>query len=50
MKTRKTYSKEYKDEAIRLVKENARACIQMEKELGIGQATVSQWVREKDAS
>jgi len=47
MRKRKTYSKEFKDEAIRLVKENGLTCVQAERELGIGQGTVSRWRREK---
>ena len=47
MKTRKTYSKEFKDEAIRLSKENGLTFVQVEKELGIGQGTVSRWARER---
>ena len=47
MRKRKTYSKEFKEEAIRLVEGDGRTCVQVEKELGIGQGTVSRWIREK---
>jgi transposase len=47
MKKRKTYSKEFKEEAIRLVKEDGLTCIQVERDLGIGQGTVSKWIRDK---
>ena len=36
MKKRETYSKEFKEEAIRLVKEDGHTCIQVERDLGIG--------------
>ena len=47
MRKRKTYSKEFKEEAIRLVKEDGLTCIQVERDLGIGQGTVSKWIRDK---
>jgi len=40
MKKRKTYAKEFKEEAVRLVKEDGPTCIHMERDLGIGQGTV----------
>ena len=43
MRKRKTYSKEFKEEAISLVKEDGLTCIQVERDLGIGQGTVSKW-------
>ena len=45
MRKRKTYSKEFKEEAIRLVKEDGLTCIQVERDLGIGHGTVSKWIR-----
>ncbi len=47
MRKRKTYSKEFKEEAIRLVKENGPTCIQVERDLGIGHGAVSKWIRDK---
>lgn len=47
MRKRKTYLKELKEEAIRLVKEDGPTCIQVERDLGIGQGTVSKWIRDK---
>jgi transposase len=48
MGKRKTYSIEFKEEAIRLVADGATAT-QVEIDLGIGKGTVSRWVREKRA-
>ncbi len=48
MSKRKTYSIEFKEEAIRLVADGATA-VQVEIDLGIGKGTVSRWVREKKA-
>ena len=47
MKKRKTYSKEFKEEAIRLVEEDGHTCVKVEQDLGIGQGTVSKWIRDK---
>ena len=41
MRKRKTYLKEFKEEAISLVKEDGLTCIQVERDLGIGQGSVS---------
>ncbi len=46
---RKTYSKEFKEGAIRLVEEDNLACSQAESNLGIGKGVVSRWIREKEA-
>jgi len=46
-KCRKTYSKEFKREAIRLVEQDGLACIQVEQDLGIGKGVVSRWIREE---
>ena len=42
MRKRKTYSKEFKEEAIRLVKEDGLTCIQVERDLGIGHGVFCQ--------
>ena len=47
MKKRETYSKEFKEKAIRLVKEDGLTSIQVKRYLGIGQGTVSKWIRNK---
>ena len=47
MRKRKIYSKEFKEEAIRLVKEDGLICIQVERDFGIGYGTVSKWIRDK---
>lgn len=49
VKNRRTYSKEFKNDAISLVVDEGIPCIQVEKNLGIGKGTVSRWVREKKA-
>jgi transposase len=48
MKRRRTYPKEFKEEAIRLVEEDGISCQQAESNLGIGKGVVSRWIREKD--
>ena len=47
MRKRKTYSKEFKEEAIRLVKEDGLTCIQVERDLRTGHGTVSKGIRDK---
>ncbi len=46
-RTRKTYTKEFKEEAISLVVDEGLACVKVEKNLGIGKGTVARWVKEK---
>ena len=46
-KSRRTYSKEFKEEAIKLVQEEGLTCKKVEKNLGIGNGTVSRWVKEQ---
>lgn len=48
MRERRTYSKEFKEEAIRLVQEEDISCRQAEKDLGIGNGVISRWIREKE--
>ncbi len=48
MKKRKTYPAEFKEEAIGLVEKEGLSCVQVEKDLGIGQGVVSRWIREKN--
>ena len=49
MRKIRTYSKEFKEEAIRLVQEERISCYQAEKELGIGNGVISRWIREKES-
>ena len=45
-KGRRHYDKEFKREAVRLVLEEGRRASEVERNLGIGQSTVSRWIRE----
>ena len=45
-KKRRTYDKEFKREAVRLVIEEGRKAAEVERNLGIGRSTVGRWVRE----
>jgi transposase len=45
-KSRRTYDKEFKQEAVRLVVEEGRRPVEVEHNLGIGKGTVGRWVRE----
>ena len=45
-KSRRTYDKEFKQEAVRLVVEESRRAVEVERNLGIGKGTVGRWVRE----
>jgi transposase len=45
-KSRRTYDKEFKQEAVRLVVEEGRRPVEVERNLGIGKGTVQRWVRE----
>jgi transposase len=46
IKSRRTYDKEFKQEAVRLVVEEGRKAVEVERNLGIGIGTVGRWVRE----
>ena len=48
MRKRRTYSPEFKEEAIRLVQEEGISCAEAEKDLGIGTSLISWWIREKE--
>jgi transposase len=43
---RRSYDKEFKREAIRLVIEEGQSASVVERNLGIGKSTVSRWIRE----
>ena len=45
-KQRRTYDKEFKSEAVRLVLEEGYSAAEVERNLGIGANIVSRWVRE----
>ncbi len=45
-KPRRTYDKEFKREAVRLVLEEGRRASTVERNLGIGRGIVSRWIRE----
>jgi transposase len=45
-KPRRTYDKEFKNEAVRLVLEEDYSAAEVERNLGIGANIVSRWVRE----
>jgi transposase len=45
-KKRRTYDKEFKREAVRLVIEEGRKAAEVERNLGIGRSTVGRWLRE----
>jgi len=45
-KLRRTYDKEFKNEAVRLALEESNETAEVEWNLGIGTNTVSRWVRE----
>ena len=41
--TRKTYSREFKIEAVRLAETSGKSLAQLERELGIGEGCIRQW-------
>lgn len=43
IKTRRTYTDEFKREAIQLLKSSGKSARQLERELGIGQTCLSRW-------
>ena len=45
-KQRKTYTREFKLEALRLAETSGRPITQVERELGLGQGTIAHWRRE----
>jgi len=42
-KTRRTYSREFKIEAVRLLETSGRSASQIERELGIGKGNLNRW-------
>ena len=47
-KKRRTYDKEFKKEAVRLVLEEGYSAAEVERNLGIGTNIVARWVRESE--
>ena len=45
-KTRRTYTDEFKREAVRLLEPSGKSTRQLERELGIGRTCLSRWKRE----
>jgi transposase len=45
-KTRRTYTDEFKREAVRLLDSSGKTARQLEQELGIGKTCLSRWKRE----
>ena len=45
-KTRRTYTREFKIEAVRLLKTSGKSAAQIERELGIGGGCLARWKRE----
>ena len=45
-KTRRTYTREFKFEAVRLLETSGKSAAQIERELGIGSGCLSRWKRE----
>ena len=48
MKKRKTYTPEFKREAVRLAKTSGKSQVQIESDLGIGAGCLSRWKREME--
>ena len=49
-KQRKTYSAEFKLEAVRLLETSGKSATELERELGIGDACLSRWKRQLAAN
>ena len=48
MKKRKTYTAEFKREALRLAQSSGKSQVQIERDLGIGAGCLSRWKREQE--
>jgi transposase len=48
-KTRRTYTDEFKREAVQLLETSGKSARQLERELGIGKTCLSRWKRELEA-
>ena len=49
MRTRRLFSREFKLEAVRLVKETGRPVAQVARELGVGETVLNRWVQQFEA-
>jgi transposase len=45
-KTRRTYTREFKLEAVRLLETSGKSAVQIERDLGIGKGCLSRWKQE----
>jgi len=48
-KTRKKYSREFKMEAVRMLKTSGKSAVQLERDLGIGHGNLWRWKRDSAA-
>ena len=48
--SKKRYTPEFKEEAVRLALESDRSVTEVAEELGVAQPTLSRWVRAKEAA
>jgi transposase len=48
MSSRKKYTKEFKEDAISLVKEQGYSCVDAEKNLGISQGLLNRWIKDHE--
>ena len=49
MTHRKLYTKEYKQEAVRLVRESGKSCAQVARDLGLSESVLGRWRKELEA-
>lgn len=49
-RTRRTYDKEFKADAVRMVVEGKRSAAEIARELGIDHTVLNRWIREQTAS
>jgi len=47
-KEQKTYTKEFKEEAVRLVQQGVKSQVQIARDLGIGDSTLSHWRQQME--
>ena len=48
--TKRTYTAEFRQEAVRLLEESGKSARQIGRELGVPQSVLSRWKRQADAS
>lgn len=49
MNTRRIYTKEFKEEAVRLTRESGKSCAQIARDLGLGEGMLGRWKKELEA-